>query len=269
MNGAFDLFLLNKLAAAALSPLPLAFAGAFVAGLLFWFGRLRKALIVAASSVVGLWIASTPWFACTLATSLESRHPPVAVEATPIADAVLVLGGAVTAAQPPMQPHLALQSAADRVWHAGVLYRAGKARWVLLTGGNQPGQQDRPSEAEAMREMLRVVGVPDDAMRLESRSRNTRENASFSVPMVKEVSARRVLLVTSALHMPRALATFEAAFSGTGVEFVPAATDAEALGDVPDPASQWLPDANSLAWSSRAIKEYLGLLHGWVVKVLL
>lgn len=263
-----DVFWLYKIAAAAFSPLPLAFVGTLVAALLFWRRRRRLALGVAAMSFVGLWLASTPWFAWSLATSLESQHPLLPVESTPTADAVLVLGGAVAAAQPPLQPHLGLLSAADRVWHAGALYRAGKARWVLLTGGNQPGQQDRPSEAEAMREMLRVVGVPDDAMRLESRSRNTRENASFSVAMVKEVRARRVLLVTSALHMPRALTTFETAFSGTGVVFLPAATDAEALGDVPDPAAQWLPDANSLAWSSRAIKEYLGLLHVSVVKVM-
>ena len=64
--------------------------------------------------------------------------------------------------------------------------------------------------------------------------------------------------------MPRAMAVFRSAFQGTGITLVAASTDAEALGDEPDPAGQWLPDAGSLAWSSRSIKEYLGLLQVWL-----
>ena len=175
---------------------------------------------------------------------------------------------ALAAADPPARPHINLGSAADRVWFAGDLYRAGKARWVLLSGGNQPGFEQFPAESEAMREMLRVMQVPDSAMRLERRSRNTLENAHYSLEMARSVEARKVLLVTSALHMPRALATFEAAFKGSGIELMPASTDAEALGGELDPVLQWLPDAGSLAWSARAIKEYLGLARlrvkeGW------
>jgi uncharacterized SAM-binding protein YcdF (DUF218 family) len=66
------------------------------------------------------------------------------------------------------------------------------------------------------------------------------------------------LLVTSALHMPRALATFRA----LGVDTIPAPTDFEA---VPQPFHplRWLPDAETLAASTQAIKEYLGL---WVYR---
>ena len=49
-----------------------------------------------------------------------------------------------------------------------------------------------------------------------------------------------------------------------GVSFVPAATDAEALGDTLHPLGRWLPDARALEWSSRAIKEYLGLAQLWL-----
>ena len=261
MNRSRKLFELAKFAGWLLSPLSVALLGGLLALLLVWLGRRRLGLALAALCLAMLWLFSTPWLAGTLAEHLESQYPPVAVEATPSADAILVLGGAVVAANPPLQPHLSLKNAADRVWHAGALYRAGKARWVLLSGGNQPGYEDQPPEAQAMREMLRVLGVPDDAMRLEGRSRNTRENAAFSRDLVQAVRARRVLLVTSAMHMPRALATFRAAFAGTGVAFLPASTDADALGDELDPLGQWLPDARSLEWCSRAIKEVLGLLQ--------
>jgi len=131
--------------------------------------------------------------------------------------------------------------------------------WVLAIGGNQPGYEDVAPEAEAIAEVLRALGVPASALRLERRSRNTRENAEFSLPLVRQLGVKRVLLVTSALHMPRALAVFQAVYAGSGVTIVPAATDADALGDEPGGWVAWLPDAKSLEWSSRAIKEFLGL----------
>jgi uncharacterized SAM-binding protein YcdF (DUF218 family) len=100
-------------------------------------------------------------------------------------------------------------------------------------------------------------GVPASALRLEGRSRNTRENAANSVALVRQVGAKRVLLVTSALHMPRALAVFQGVFAGSGVTIIPAATDAEALGDEPRGWAAWLPDAKSLEWSTRSVKEVL------------
>ena len=237
----------------------LALLGALLAWGLVWRGRLRAGLSLALLCLGGLWAVSTPWVAWALALPLESRHPPVPAAASPAADAVLVLGGAMQAARPPGQPHLGFGSAADRVWHAAALYRAGKARWVLVSGGNKPGDEDVVPEAEAMAVVLRALGVPASALRLEGRSRNTRENAQLSLALARQVGAKRVLLVTSALHMPRALAVFQGVFAGSGVTMIPAATDAEALGDEPRGWAAWLPDARSLEWSSRSVKEVLGL----------
>lgn len=225
---------------------------------LVWRGARRAGLALASLCLGGLWLVSSPWLAWALAMPLESRYPPVRAAASPPADAVLVLGGAMEAARPPEQPHIGFGMAADRVWHTAALYHAGKARWVLVSGGNKPGDEDVAPEAEAMAEVLRALGVPASALRLEGRSRNTRENAQHSLALVRQVGARRVLLVTSALHMPRALDEFRAAFVGSGVTFIPATTDADALGDEPWGWAAWLPDAKSLEWSSRSIKEYLG-----------
>ena len=130
---------------------------------------------------------------------------------------------------------------------------------MLVSGGNKPGDEDVVPEAEAMAVVLRALGVPASALRLEGRSRNTRENAQLSLALARQVGAKRVLLVTSALHMPRALAVFQGVFAGSGVTMIPAATDAEALGDEPRGWAAWLPDAKSLEWSSRSVKEVLGL----------
>ena len=255
---------MNKFVGGLVSPLMLALLGGLLALLLVWRGWRRAGMVLALLALGGLWLASTPWLAWTLAMSLETRYPPVPAQASPVADAVLVLGGALGAPRPPAQPHIGFGAAADRVWHAAALYRAGKARWVLLSGGHQPRDEYVAPEAEAMAEVLRALGVPASAMRLEGRSRNTLENAVLSLALVRQVGARRVLLVTSALHMPRALAVFQAVFAGSGVTVVPAATDAEALGDEPELRTAWLPDARSLEWSSRSVKEYLGLAQVWM-----
>ena len=149
-------------------------------------------------------------------------------------------------------------AAADRVWHAARIYRAGKAPRVILSGGRMAWQGERLSEADATRRFLIDLGVPAEALLFEDHSRSTRENARYSAELIRAHGFARVLLVTSALHMPRALATFRA----VGVDAIPAPTDFEVM---PEPAHllRWLPDAEALVASSRALKEYLGL---WVYR---
>ena len=109
-----------------------------------------------------------------------------------------------------------------------------------------------------MRVFLADPGVPAEAVWLEERSRNTRENALYTAEILKAQDIGPVLLVTSALHKPRALATFRAA----GVKAIPAATDFEVM-PRPRVLLDWLPDAEAFAASTRALKEYLGL---WVYR---
>ena len=61
-----------------------------------------------------------------------------------------------------------------------------------------------------MQIFLRDLGVPDSAMLLETRSRNTRQNAEYSSQLLRAHKLHHVLLVTSALHMHRALGEFSA-----------------------------------------------------------
>lgn len=267
----FDTYALVKTAAWLLSPLPLAVAGLLLGLLLAWRKRGRSGIGLAMLSLGLLWAASLPWVAWRLAFSLESRYPMLNAQATPVADVAVVLGGALAAQRLPLNPQINLGSAADRVFFAGELYRAGKVRALILSGGLQPGDEGVPPEAEVMRELLRNLRVPDAAMHLEARSRTTRENAGYSLQLIHELRARRVLVVTSALHMPRAMAYFRQVTAGSGVTVIAASTDGEALGQDNEGLRQWLPDAGALAWSSRSVKEYLGwlqagFLHWWVEK---
>lgn len=248
----------DKILAQLVYPMGLSLSLCLLAALLVWFGwrRLGAGLVVLAVAWVGLW--SLPVASDALRLSLEARHAEEPAAALPRADAVVVLGGAVRPAHS-RGSYPDLGAAADRVWHGARIFHAGRAPRVLVSGGNLPWLGGAQSEAAAMRDFLLDLGVPADAVWLEERSRNTRENALYTAEMLEARGIGPVLLVTSALHMPRALATFRAA----GVDAIPAPTDFE-VKPRPRVFLDWLPDAEALAASTRALKEYLGFwVYGW------
>lgn len=185
----------------------------------------------------------------------------------PRAEAIVVLGGATAPAFWP-RPWVHLSEAGDRVLYAAKLYREGKAPLLILSGGGWYGAP----EAASMAEILKFAGVPDSAIIQETGSLNTHQNAVNVREILAARGIHRILLVTSAMHMPRALLVFQ----HEGIDALPAPTDFVATErDIEEsysgPAAilvSLLPDAESLEWTSRALKEYFGLaayrLAGWL-----
>jgi uncharacterized SAM-binding protein YcdF (DUF218 family) len=233
-----------------------------VALLLRWAGRRRLALGLASVSVLALLLLSTPLVADLLARGLEREVPPVAVGDLPEAEAIVVLGGGIA---PALWPRAApeLSGAADRVLHAARLWRAGKAPLVVASGGTPEATGAPVPEAEAMKALLVEWGVAEDRVVVEAGSLDTRQNAVLTAALLRERGATRVLLVTSALHMPRALAAFRA----TGLAVTPAPTDYLVVEGRGASLSDVLPSADALMLSSRALHERLGRLwyrlRGW------
>ncbi len=251
------MLLIVKILAQFAYPLLTALLLGVTAGILLWRGRRRGGGLLLVAALGWLWLWSTPAFSGWLRATLEQSYPPVPLEQMPAADAIVVLGGTVAAAVPPERPYPDLGAAADRIWHAARLYRAGKAPLVLASGGNLSWSGiDRP-EADVMAELLQQFGVAAAAIQQEPRSRTTRENRDNSLPLLRARGVRSILLVTSALHMPRALALFRA----SDLDVFPAPTDIEVIQRGNAHPLSWLPDAQALADSTRAYKEYLG---GWV-----
>jgi uncharacterized SAM-binding protein YcdF (DUF218 family) len=183
---------------------------------------------------------------------IEAAYPPVSISDVAPAQALVVLGGGIEVPQQAgAQPNLG--AAADRMWHAARLYKAGKAPVVVLSGG-LAFEDGLMSEAASMRAFMHDLGVPDNAMVLEEQSVNTRQNAHHTAALLRERGMTQIVLVTSALHMRRSALLFEA----QGLKVTPAATDHEYR--VYPLWRRLLPDADALDGSGRAMKEWVGAM---------
>lgn len=250
--------LLSKIVATVVSPLGTALVLGLLALLLARSrrpARRRRAAVIGAFAIAWLWVWSLPVASYWLRGILEDEAGPRTVDAVPAAPAMVVLGGGVDGASLPFRPYPDLRSAADRLWHAARLYRAGKAPLLVLSGGTI--HADEEPEAQAMRRFLVDMGVPAGAMLLEGRSSNTTENAAETARLLDARGIRRILLVTSALHMRRARGLFERA----GFDVVPAPTDIEVSHRQLGPRD-FVPDVDALDGSARAMKEIVGRFVG-------
>lgn len=225
--------------------------------ILAWRGRRRLAAMLAMLALTSLYLLATPMGASWLARPLEARVLPLQdltqLRATGW-QAVVVLGGGRT----PQAPEFGGQDVASPQVLSRLRYAARVQRHsglpLLVTGGAlQSGQ--RP-EAELMAESLRDdFAVPVRWM--EPLARTTRENAELSAGHLHALGLRRIVLVSHAGHLPRALADFERA----GFSVLPAPTQF-----TPDAASlsaieRWTPQHEALGDSRRALHEWLGLLR--------
>lgn len=204
-----------------------------------------------ASAVVGFWALSAPVSVETMAAAWERSYPPVAVDQLPVQRVALVLGGGLAPATRDGAP-INWGAASDRVVVAAQLFHAGRVKTLWLTGGADP-DRFATSEAAAMAEALRALGVPDTALRLESDSRTTRENAALTAALWPQSWPRTGYLVTSAGHQRRALGDF----THHGFTLQPIPTDPTLL--VFSGVQRWLPQGAALEESQALIKEVLGV----------
>ena len=246
--------LLDKVLTLLALPLGTAVGAGLLALAALVLGRRRIAGGLLAFAVVWLWGWATPLATRAIIGPLTDPYPTRSAETSPAADAIVLLGGGITPIRGEM-PYPDLDASTDRIWHAARLYHAGKAPLIIVSAGNVWGGPGQQSKAEAMRMLLDALGVPDDAIVTEGRSRNTRQNTLFTAELAESREIRRVLLTTSAWHMRRA----EAAFRRTGLDVIPAATDMSSP-SFPPGILRFLPGANRLWFNSTLLKEYLGYL---------
>jgi uncharacterized SAM-binding protein YcdF (DUF218 family) len=259
---------LSKLLPLFLYPLGLACVLLVVALVMSW-RRSRWVPLPVVLALIVLLLGSNSWVANSLVRSLEWQHIPVGK--LPTADAIVLLGGATKSAFPP-RPAVDLMEEGDRVLYAAQLYREGKAPVVIASGGRIDWRGGGLAESSDMADILVNLGVPNSAILQDSKSLNTYQNAVNVRQIMQERGIRRVLLVTSAMHMPRSLRIFQR----QGIEAIPAPTDfLITQQEINEPSSSpqatllnLVPDADRLQNTTRALKEYIGTvvyhLRGWL-----
>ncbi|MBX2849913.1 MAG: YdcF family protein [Acidiferrobacterales bacterium] len=217
-----------------------------------WFSQLMLVSVIVASS--------NPMFAKWLANGLEAQHPQQKISLIAEHDAIVVLGGGLRIPVPPARA-AQLTTGSDRYWHATQLYKAGRAKTIVITGGNvyeQKGQDNQRLESEAhyAAKIMQQWGVSESDILIEGDSRTTEQNRINTAALLEEQGVQTVILVTSALHMPRSLQQF----AELPVSITPAAADVLVRDSSHPPIFNWLPSVDALKLTTQALHEYYGML---------
>ncbi len=245
------------------------------------WGIFQPSTLIAIILVAGLFLAARgkhsglPLLFCGVALYLIAGFSPLANwlllpledrarigmdEPVDGAAGIIVLGGATAGAQNFGDRRVILNEAADRMIEAVHLAQQYPALPVIFSGGNGDlfaSSEDEP-EAELARRFFEDFKITPPRLRLEGRSRNTLENAVFTARLLQPQSDQRWVLVTSAFHMPRARALFEA----QGFRVIPRAGDFRTSGQ--DLWQVFGRPSDGLRRLDMAAKEWVGLLVSWL-----
>lgn len=157
---------------------------------------------------------------------LENRFPrPVLPNQV---DGIVVLGGSVSPRVSQARDYPTVKGSADRLFAAAALARQYPEARVILSGGIVVPYPNAIAESQVMREVLEATGIAGSRLELESRSRNTCENAQYSYQLAQPKPGQTWIMVTSANHMPRAVACFRT----VGFTVLPYPVDYRTTGEV-------------------------------------
>jgi uncharacterized SAM-binding protein YcdF (DUF218 family) len=246
-------FILSKLLIFLLKPIT------WVAGLLLWswFSKKRKRWAVASALVV-LLVFSNPFLFNTAVRAWEQRTITADKIEQPY-DIGILLGGFSAIRTLPTHDRHNFNDRANRFTNTLELYFSGKIKKILITGGSgRLLEVEEPKEAVETKSFLLKLGVPESDIIIEPKSRNTYENAAFTKALLEErgLLDKRLLLITSAWHMPRAQDCFEA----VGVEATPFSVDFLSEERQASPDKVFLPNARVFYLWELILKEWVGIL---------
>jgi len=241
--------IVNKLLPLLLSPLFLLTA---IAALAIWVRSRRLAILALAS----LGFLSFPLVANSLWRVIEQQALRPAVFAAPKAQAVVVLGGMTWDIRGEQGLETEWNENADRFWAGLELFKAGKAPRLFLMAGRLPWEKSQKTEGEWLRAKAIEFGVPEKQIWLSPEVQNTQQEAQA---VAKELPSGTVLLVTSAFHMPRARALFEA----QGLKVLPFPVDFRVV-ENETTSLDFLPSAGALETTTSAMRELLGRAYYWI-----
>lgn len=241
-------WLVTNLVAATLLP-PLVLVILLAAGLLVRHRRPRLATSLTLLATAALYALSTPWVGGLLLKSLEISAP-VSPTQLQTAEAIVVLSGGRFTDAAEYGGDTLNGISLERLRYAAFLHRTSGL--PILASGGKPGGGTL-GEGRIMQHILQSeYGI--SARWIEDTSLTTWENARLAAPLLKQTGVQRIVLVSHAWHLRRAVPLFEA----NGFDVVPAGiqfsrTDVGGIFDL-------LPTHTGLRDSTFALHEWLGIL---------
>lgn len=249
------MFFFSKLATFVLLPPGLFFLAFLLASLLLFSGKRRAGTIVVCVSLLLFYSLSTPVFSDLLIRPLEDRYPPYGITSTGAGDLKDALVVVLDAGNVDRSPEEALRSSLGDESLKRLVYGLRIAKTLSLplvfTGGRPYPKEGVEIESAAPRRFIAESGFAGQGY-FDDESRTTRESAKNVARLYHPAS---VILVTSAYHMPRSVASFEKA----GLKVLAAPTDYKAARS-PTTFLDFFPSPGAFGASYRALHEYLGLL---------
>jgi uncharacterized SAM-binding protein YcdF (DUF218 family) len=227
-------------------------AGVIILLLVLSLALRRRALAVAA--LAALWLSSTSLVG-------DARQP---VASAPEAGAIVVLSGMLQSSDG-FEGRDEWTDSVDR-FEAGVaLAKAGKAPWLVFTGGWLPWHPDARPEGEVLRERAIDRGIPPDRIAVTGIVRNTEEESRAVAALLRNRDGAgrtpSIVLVTSAYHMRRARLLFARA----GLSVTPFPVDFQTSA-APFSLLRVVPRAGSIAQTETALREFYGYLYYRLVR---
>lgn len=234
-------------------------------GLLLLGRRPRLGRALAALGLLATWLVCTPWAGHGLVNLLTRPPPPLSAERIAALrgaphTAILVLGAGRRSVVPELDAPDVTPLTLARLRHGTWLARQTGLP-LGYSGGVGHGARSGPSEAAvAAQAIARDRGVP--LRWAEDRSRDTNENAQYSVAMLQADGITQVVLVTHGFHQQRALAAFQRAVarSGRPLQVVPAPMGLRL--PLTNEPGDFMPGSDGLAHSIWAVHEWLGWRAG-------
>lgn len=185
--------------------------GCLVLGALLLFTRWKRGarFFIVVAALLAITIGYLPVGVWVMAP-LENRFPPPARLPEKVAG-IVVLGGAIDTRQSGRFGQVALNGRAERVTGFVTLAKRYPEAKLVYSGGAGLLVEEALSEAEIAKPLLTALGLDTSRLILETKSRDTHENAAFTRALVKPAPGEVWVVVTSAAHMPRAIGAFRRA----------------------------------------------------------
>ena len=231
--------------------LPLIFSPLFFIISLIIFGLIIGSKKISLTGVIILVILSMPIVSDKLIAYLESDYELIKPSKVESADAVVVLSGMVKTIQTKNGLDYEWGEAADRIFAGIDLFKSNKAPVLILTGGKLPWSIGVP-EGEYLRNVAIDLGVPKKDILITENVENSDQEAK-AIKKILLLDNPKVILVTSAFHMPRAQLVFEAA----GINVIPFPVDF-IIGAEKLTFMSFIPSAGSFASTSFFVREIIG-----------